>query len=514
MKAKALLLIPFLIIMGCQTEPSYDILITGGQMIDGQGTTPFIASIAIKHDSIVLITDMAIDPQLGRKHIDVSGYVISPGFIDPHTHATADLNDTVRNANLNYLKQGVTTVFVGNDGRSALDIDQQFETWEQQGIGTNAATYIGHGTVRSKVMGMRNESPTPEEINEMTQLVKQGMEAGALGLSSGLYYPPASYSSTAEVIKLAKVAAQYNGHYDTHMRDESSYNIGLIGAVEETIEIAQAANIHGHIAHIKCLGVDVWHQSDDVIQVVEEAQQAGLLITADQYPYNASGTGISSALFPRWFLADGQTRFDNPMIMNKLETDIQENIRKRGGADRLLLTHAKGENEQYIGLNLAQVASQLGQHEVAAAITLFKNGGAGVGSFNMIEDDIINFMKQPWVMTGSDGSSGHPRKYGSFPKKMREYVMEKNVLALEEMVNRSTSLPAKTFGLKKRGVLTVGAFADIIVFKPTEVTDKATFENPTALAEGMHYVIVNGQIVIDQGNYTGALAGRGLKNNN
>jgi N-acyl-D-amino-acid deacylase len=500
----------------CSQSTSYDLVICNGKIIDGLGTNSFIGTVGIRADTIAYIGSVPIESTETREYIDATGMIVAPGFIDPHTHAGRDLDDALMSANLNYLKQGVTTVFVGNDGRSALKISDQLERWEKQGIGTNAASFVGHGSIRAAVMGMKNLPPTQREIHEMKRLIADAMESGALGLSTGLYYAPGSYASTKEVIELTKVASDYGGHYDTHIRDESSYNIGLIGAISEAIEIAKGANIHGHIAHIKCLGVDVWGQSKQVVQIIEEARAEKINITADQYPYDASGTSIKSALIPRWFLAEGKTteeKFDDQDMVRRLEKDIRENIRKRGGAKRLLVTRASGLNKQFIGNNLAEVSQQLNMNEAQAAITLFKQGETVIASYNMKEEDITFFMSQPWVMTSSDGSNGHPRKYGSFSKKIKEYVQEKKILTIEQMIHQSSGLTAQTFNLTKRGILKKGNYADLIVFNVEEIRDLANFERPTAFSEGMQFVIVNGQIAIEQGLFTGVLGGRALKNN-
>ncbi len=485
-----------------------------GQVIDGTGNAAYFADIGIARDTIVFVDTSYTRGWKTRRTIDAKGYIVSPGFIDPHTHAGGDLRDSIRNSNINYVMQGVTTVFVGNDGRSARDIEAQFTRWESQGIGTNAVTYVGHGTVRRMVMGMRDNEPTLEEMGSMKALVRKAMEAGAIGLSSGLYYAPASYANTREVIELARVVAEFGGNYDVHIRDESSYNVGLLGAIEETIRISELAGIPGHIAHIKCLGVDVWGKSNDAIRLVENARSRGVAITADQYPYTASGTSITGALVPRWFLAGDEEvgeKLDDPEIRSRLAVDMKENLRRRGGPDRLLITRPNDQNKELKGLTLQEAANKWDMDPVEAAIEILRQGGSALGSFNMQEEDITNFMRQSWVMTGSDGSRGHPRKFGSYPKKIREYVMNKGVLTLEEMIYRSSTLPAMTFKIQKRGVLKPGNYADIIIFKPGEVRDHATFENPEELSEGMYYVLVNGQTAIDKGVYTGALAGRGLK---
>ncbi len=505
----------FILLSAC-TKPTLklDILIEQGSVLDGSGTEAIKVDIGIVGDSIVFVGNRARFQISAEKIIDATGYVVCPGFIDPHTHATADLNSPERHANLNYLYQGVTTVFIGSDGRSSTDIAGQFRKWEEQGIGTNAATYVGHATARRLVMGMRNEAPTEEELINMKTFVRNGMEAGAIGLGSGLYYAPANFAATEEVIELAKIAAEYDGSYDVHMRDESSYNIGLLGAVEETIRIGEEAGLHANIAHIKCLGVDVWDTSDQVIDLIKRARSRGVNITADQYPYTASGTSITGALIPRWVLADHPdptAKLEDPKMRPLIIKEMKDNIRKRGGAQSLLLTNPSEKNEKYRGKTLTQVAEEMGVEPVEAAVSLFKNGGSSVGSFNMKESDIVNFMKQDWVMTSSDGSNGHPRKYGSFPKKMQEYVLEKQVLNLPEFVHKSSGMTATTFGISRRGYIKEGFYADIIIFKPERVKDHATFQEPEVLSEGMEYVIVNGKVVIEKGKYNGFLAGQGIR---
>ena len=504
----------FLLLLNCSTRNSrYDVVIRNAKVIDGSNQPAYRAHVAIAGDTIAAIERGEKAPA-GKRTVDAEGYVLCPGFIDPHTHTIRDLTDTAHSANLNYLLQGVTTVFAGNDGNSVFDIGKRLSRWENQGIGTNAALYIGHSTIRRKIMGMRNQEPTPEEMENMKKVVVKGMKEGAFGFSSGLYYAPASYSNTEEVIELVREVAAYGGHYDVHLRDESSYNIGLLAAVEETVRIARESGVHGHIAHLKCLGADVWGKSPEVIRIVEEARRQGITITADQYPYPASGSSIAGALMPRWALTDDPPpaeKLADPKFRKRIVAAMEENMRRRGGPATLLLTYPNDEHRKLKGQNLAQVAALWNMPPVEAAIEIFLHGGSSLGSFNMREDDITTFMRQPWVMTGSDGSGGHPRKYGTYAKKIREYVLQKNILTLEEMIERSTSLPARTFGIPKRGEIKVGYYADLILFKPEEIADRATFEDPTALAVGMTYVLVNGQIAIDRGTFTGTLAGRPLR---
>jgi N-acyl-D-aspartate/D-glutamate deacylase len=407
----------------------------------------------------------------------------------------------------------VTTVVVGNDGHGTFDVAGLRRDMEAPGIGSNAAMLVGFGSVRGEVMGMRDEAPTPAELDSMRQLVDQAMRDGAVGLATGLFYAPQSFSTTEEVVELARVAASYGGIYDSHMRDESSYSIGLVGAVDEVIEIAEQAGIAANISHIKALGVDVWGQSVDVIQRIEEARSRGVRVTADQYPYEASGSSLNASLLPRWAQAGGQEalmeRFDDPDVRERLVSDMRDNMRRRNGPDAMLITG--GRDVSLRGKTLAQIASERGLDPIEAAIEIIRDGGAGIGSFNMNEDDIATFMAADFVMTGSDGSDGHPRKFATYPRKIRKYVLEDGVISMARMIHASSGQPADVFGLVDRGRIAEGAFADIAVFDPSEVRDEATFLEPTQLATGMHYVIVNGEFAVDGGEPTHRLPGKVLR---
>lgn len=490
-----------------------DLLIAGGTVVDGTGAPPRVADVGVRGDRIVFIGDAASDSVAAARTVDAAGLVVAPGFIDPHTHTTGDLSSAERHANLDFLMQGVTTVVTGNDGSSPLNIADEFGQWTRDGIGPNAALFVGEGSVRLKVMGMSDAKPTATQLDSMRSLVARAMDEGALGLSTGLYYAPGSYASTEEVIELAKVAAAHGGIYDTHLRDESSYNVGLVGAVEEAIRIGREAHIPVHISHIKALGVDVWGESDTVIALVNSARASGVNISACQYPYTASGTSIGASLLPRWAEAGGRDslleRMRDSATRARLESDMRENLRRRGGAAALLIT-GRGDTT-LTGKTLAQVAAARKLSPIDAALEIVRDGDAGVASFNMKESDIDNFMVQPWVATCSDGSDGHPRKYGTFPRKLREYVFRRHLLTLEQAVHVGSELPAQTLGLDGRGTLAVGKYADVIVFDSTTVADRSTYEEPTLLAAGMRYVIVNGKLAIDEGEYTGALAGRVLR---
>jgi N-acyl-D-aspartate/D-glutamate deacylase len=486
-----------------------DLILRGGSVIDGSGSPARPADIGIAGDRIVFVGSSA--GKTAKRIVDVTGLVVTPGFIDPHTHTAADLSDPKRSQNAPYLMQGVTTVATGNDGDSPAATGATLAKWTQQGIGTNAVLFIGQGTVRRQVMNMSDTAPTPAQLDQMRALVDKAMTEGAIGLSTGLYYAPGSYSTTEEVIELAKVAARHGGIYDTHMRDESSYTIGLLGSVRETIRIGREAHIPVMISHIKALGADVWGQSADVIKLIDDARKEGIDATASQYPYTASGTSVTASLIPRWAEADGALlkNVDDPAVRPRLIKEMTQNMARRGGADTLLMTSAR--DKSIVGKTLAQIATERHEDPIDAAIEIIKAGGSSVASFNMKESDIEAFMRQPWVMTCSDGSDGHPRKYGTFPRKFRQYVYTRHVIPLEFAVRSSTSLPAQTLGLKDRGLLKPGYFADVLAFDPKTFDERATYESPTILAVGVRYLTVNGQMAIDGGALTTNLAGRTLK---
>jgi N-acyl-D-amino-acid deacylase len=496
-----------------EAQQQVDVLIQGGSVIDGTGIAARKADVGIRGDRITFVGDATSARVTGARVIRAAGLIIAPGFIDPHSHTAEDLSSPERKANLPYLMQGVTTVVTNNDGGGSLDIGLLLGEWTKNGIGTNAAVYIGQGSVRRSVMGMSDSAPTPAQLDSMKKLVARGMDQGAIGMSTGLYYAPGSYSSTEEVIELAKVAASKGGRYDSHIRDESSYTVGLTAAVNEVIRIGRETQMPVHISHIKALGVDVWGQSDTVIALMKKARAEGIDITASQYPYTASGTSVGSALLPRWAEVGGRDslfwRIRDSATHQRLVVEMTENLRRRGGANSLLITG--GRDSTVRGKRLDEVARMWSTTPVEGAMKIILNGGASLASFNMDEKDIVNFMKQDFIATDSDGSDGHPRKYGAYPKFFREYVAQKHVMPLPKAVQRSSSAAAKMLGVKDRGAVTQGYFADIIVFDEKTFEDRATYEQPMVLASGMKYVIVNGVLTIDDGKYTGVTAGRALK---
>ena len=471
-----------------------------------------MADVGIRRDRIAFVGDAAADHVTASRTIDAKGLVVAPGFIDPHTHTAGDLSNPDRKSNLPYLMQGVTTVVTNNDGGGPVDIATQLAGWRRSGIGTNAAVYIGQGSVRGWVVGATAAAPTSRQLDSMRSVIRGAMDAGAIGMSTGLYYAPGSYAPTEEVIDLARIAAAKGGLYDSHLRDESSYTIGLIGAVAEAIRIGREAQLPIHISHIKALGADVWGQADTVISLIRRARSEGIDVTADQYPYTASGTSIAASLLPRWAEAGGRDslrlRIADPVTRARLVGDMKANLRRRGGAGSLLITGTRDTSLR--GKRLDAVATARNTTPIEAALQIILAGDAPVASFNMKESDIEKFMVQDFVVTGSDGSEGHPRKYGTFPRLLREYVYNKHVLTLPQAVRRSSARTAELLGLPGRGVLTTGSYADIIAFDPATIADRSTYEQPTLLATGMTYVLVNGVVAIDGGIYTGRLAGRVL----
>ena len=489
-----------------------DILIKNGTVYNGIDTISSKLTIAIKDDKIVYVGDKNEVYFTTKKTIDANGLIVSPGFIDPHTHADRDLINPKKSHNKPFLFQGVTTVIVGNDGDSFFPTIKYRSMYENHGIGTNTVLLAGHGTIRNQVMGNSDTKASKEDIKKMQDLMQQEMDAGTFGMSTGLFYAPGSYSNTDEVIALAKIVAKNNGIYDTHLRDESSYTVGLIPAVKEAIEIGRQAKLPIHISHIKCLGVDVWNQSDDIIILIEDAKSEGIIITANQYPYDASATGLKSAVVPRWAESGGKDslflRYNNPKFKKRILEEVKNNISRRGGPDKLLIV--KVDDSIFRSKNLLEISKMLNTSPEEAVFTILKSGYVRVASFNMNNIDILNFMKQSWVVTGSDGNTGHPRKYGTFPRKYYKYVQQEKIIDLASFINGSTSKTADIYKIPNRGILKEAYYADIIIFNPKTFKDKADYTNAFQLANGLEYSIINGKIAIDNKKYTGILSGRVL----
>ncbi|BAO77280.1 N-acyl-D-amino-acid deacylase family protein [Winogradskyella sp. PG-2] len=509
-----LFVLPVLFCFSCANESlELDILILNGTVYDGSSLQASNQSIGIKDDKIVYFGNGTTTNFIAQKTIDATGLIVSPGFIDPHTHADRELKDKETSYNLPFLFQGITTVVVGNDGDSFYPTSDYKNLYESNGIGTNALLLFGHGTIREQVMGKSDRKVTSKDIAKMKALAQQEMNAGAFGMSTGLFYAPGSYSNTEDVIALAQTVSENDGIYDTHLRDESSYTVGLIPAIEEAIEIGRQAKLPIHISHIKCLGVDVWHQSDSILKLIESAQNEGIEVTANQYPYDASATGLKSAVAPRWAESGGKDslliRYNTKDLKQRILADTKNNITRRGGPDKLLIV--KSEDSAFVGKTLLEISQLLNTSPEEAVYIALNSGYVRVASFNMNTKDIHNFMKQSWVVTGSDGNTGHPRKYGSFPRKYHKYVKEDKVIDIATFINNSTSKTAKIFKIKNRGKLQKGNFADIIIFNPKTFKDVADYKDAFQLSQGLEYSIINGRISIDNGIYNNELNGCVLK---
>jgi N-acyl-D-aspartate/D-glutamate deacylase len=509
-----LLCIFIISILSCSKEKiEVDILIENGTVYNGVDDKPSNTSIGIKDDKIVFIGDRKMADINAIKTIDATGLIVTPGFIDPHTHADRDLKDPDKSHNKPFLFQGITTVTVGNDGSSYFPTAEYIKKYETQGIGTNAALLVGQGTVREQVIGTTDRKATKKEISKMQDLVQEEMDAGAIGMSTGLFYSPGSYSNTQEVIELSKIVSKNNGIYDSHLRDEGSYTIGLIPAIEEAIEIGRQAKLPIHISHIKCLGVEVWGQSDSIISIIENAQKEGINVSANQYPYDASATGLKAAVVPRWAESGGKDslfiRYENPKYKEQILEETKGNIALRGGPEKLLIL--KASVSTFVGKNLLEISELLEVKPEVAVFKIIKPGYVRVASFNMTKKDIHNFMKQDWVVTGSDGNTGHPRKYGSFPRKYDKYVKQEKVIDIAAFINGSTSKTASILGIPKRGELKEAFFADVIIFNPETFKDIADYTDAFQYAEGLEYSIINGKISIEKGEFREQLNGRVIK---
>ena len=491
--------------IGAAPPIQVDLLIRGGTIYTGDAA-PFVGDVAITGDRIVAVGAEKIIA--ARRTIVARGMIVAPGFIDPHAHigdrlASAQPRDRLV---LPFLMQGVTTAFIGNDGGGAIDVRT---TLAQRRTGINYAAYIGFGPVRQAVIGAARRDPTGGDLARMRALVARGMCAGALGLSTGLFYAPQSFASTAEVIALAREAGTRGGVYDSHIRDEASYTVGLGAAIDEAIAIGREAAVPVHISHIKALGVDVHGQAGAIVARIVRARETGQKVTADQYPWAASGTSLVAALVPLWAQDGGRAallaRFDDAALAERLRGDMAENLRKRGGAGALLITEG---NER--ARTLAAIAARRGTEPLAAAIAVIREADPATISFNQSEGDIETFMRQPWVLTGSDASPGHPRLYGSFARKYAVYVKQRGVIGLRAFIERSSSRTADVFGIVDRGRLRVGKHADVLVFDPARFAARANYERPTLFAAGVRTVIVNGRIAVDRGVATGVAAGRAI----
>jgi len=519
----SIILISFLCLylMGCSSglnNSEYDTVIVNGKVLDGSGNPWKYADIAIKDGRIVKVGKL--DNYVSQDTINAKGLYVTSGFIDVHSHAGSGLTEPELSGAEPLLRQGITTVFINPDGGGNFEIEDQRKELLKDGIGVNVAQLIPHGSIRREVLGMEDRSPSSDELEQMKKMVKSGMEEGAFGLSSGPFYAPGSYAQTDELIELAKVAASYNGVYTSHIRDESNYTIGLETAVNEVIEIAREAKLPGIVTHIKALGPPVWGLSETIVSNIQNARNEGVEMFVDQYPYSASATGLISALVPRWAEEGGHdslvTRLNNPELLSKIRSAMEKNLARRGGPDRIQFRFYEPD-PSIEGKTLQELAVENDLSSLNMAIELIKKDEPGIVSFNMQDSDIHRFMKQSWTMTSSDGGLvamgegvPHPRNYGTYPRKIRQYVMEEKVIDLSSAIRSMTSLPALVFGLPDRGEIREGAIADIVVFDLSQIKSNATFTKPHQLSDGIHYLLVNGELSIQEEEFLDNRNGRVL----
>ncbi|MCK0107849.1 D-aminoacylase [Flavobacteriaceae bacterium S0825] len=511
-----------LFVISCAKDITYDIVIINGQVFDGTGSEAVSTDIGIIDDIIIKIGDLS---KAKSNHIiDAKGLAVTPGFIDAHAH----LEPIFELSNCeSHVRQGVTTSLGGPDGSSPWPFGKYLDSLQQVGVGMNVAYLIGHNTVRRNIMKLDNRPPTDEELEQMKAQISQSMDEGAFGISTGLKYLPGSFSEVEEVIELSKEASAKGGIYTSHLRDEG---LGLFDAVNEAIIISDKADIPVVLTHHKVIGKPMWGRSLESLALVDSARVAGLNIMVDQYPYNASYTGIS-VLIPGWARAGGNKAFIERVSNKKLRDSIKAGIvfnilNDRGGDDLDRVQFAKVSwMPELEGKTLKYWCEQKGleptvENGADLVIEAQVNGGASCVFHAMDERDVENILKHPQTMVASDGrlvkpgdGHPHPRWYGTFPRVLGHYVREKKVITLSEAIYKMTALPAKNIGLKDRGVLNEGMKADVTIFNPETIIDKGTFEKPHQYPEGIHYVLVNGQIAIDNKEFKNIKAGKVLRKN-
>ena len=496
-------------------------VIENGRVLDGSGNPWRYANVAIQGDRIVRIGDTA-DLRPDRV-IDANGLYVTPGFVDVHSHAGPALASPW--LGLSHaeplLAMGVTTVFVNPDGGGPVDQAAQREMLLAEGLGVNVAQLVPHGSIRREVIGSEDRHASVAEMERMRSLVISGMEQGAWGLSSGTFYVPGSYAPPEEIEELAIDVASYGGTYTSHYRDESTYSVGLIAAVDEVINVGRVAGLPVVLTHVKALGPLVWGFGRAIVSRVDRAREEGVQVFADQYPYTASATGLEAALLPRWSQAGGRdallTRMANTDTMARIREGMEAGLERRGGAERIQFRRYRPD-PTIEGRLLSELAEERGQDPIDTAVDLIRGGGVSIVSYNMHDDDVETLMAQSWTMTSSDGGLvqmgegvPHPRTYGAFARKVRLYVNEKGTVDLAHAIRSMTSLPAAVFQMPDRGILREGAIADIAVFDLEKVRDVAEYTDPHHYSEGMIHVFVNGVTVVSGGDFTGQRPGRVLR---
>ena len=530
-------------------QSAYDIIIRNGTVYDGTGGAPRRADVGIKGDQIAAIGDLS--KAKAATEVDVKGLAVAPGFINMLSHSETSLIADYHS--LSELRQGVTTQIFGESSMGPLNdvmkrnrlttqgdikydipwttLADYLKYLEQRGVSQNVASFIGAGTIREYVIGLEDKPPTTQQLEQMQELVRREMEAGALGITTALIYAPNYFAKTDELIAMCKVASKYRGKYIAHIRSEANQ---LLEAVEELIRISREANIPAEIYHLKASGEQNWPKMDAVIKRINDARRQGLKITADMYTYTAGATGLTSTM-PPWVLdggyealyrrlQDAETRKKIAAAMRTPTNDWENMFLLPGSLDRILLTGFRSEKlKPLTGKTLAEVAKMRGTDPTDTVMDLILEDQSRIGTtyFMMSEENIKKQIAQPWVSFGSDAasmaaegaflkSSTHPRAYGCFARLLGKYVREEKVISLAEAIRRLTSVPATTLELARRGLLKKGYFADVVVFDPETIADKATFENPHQYAVGVKHVFVNGVQTLKDGEHTNAKPGRAL----
>jgi N-acyl-D-amino-acid deacylase len=529
----------------------FDLLIRRARVFDGSGNPWYIADVAVKDGRIAAIGDLAAAQ--ATRTIDATGKYLSPGFIDIHSHSDRGLGDMNLRYNVNMVAQGITMSVVNQDGRSPLPIRNQKAQYEKQGIGSNAALMVGHGAVRNRVMGERaDEAATDADITAMQALVDEGMRDGAYGLSTGLEYVPGRFSEPREVVELTRSVKKYGGFYISHERSEGrdpmwhvksdpTPFVDLLDAVKETINIGRQTGVPVVASHLKAKGADFWGASHAATRLIHEAREQGFEVYADQYPYDTSGSDGSTVLMPLWALAPPgaqvggqlgetgsrggkgevkanlQARLANPVEAAKVRADIEHEITRRGGAARVVVYEFP--DKKYVEKSIEWIAKDRGISPVDAAIWIQLNGsdrpgGARMRGYSLSEIDIEHIMQQDFTATCTDGDTvefgngvPHARFYGTMPRKLRRYAMDRGVITLPFAIRSMTSLPAQIMRLTDRGWIRPGYWADLVIFDDS-VQDLATFTEPHQYPKGVPYVFVNGVAVVDDGKFTKALPGK------
>ncbi|MGI8742649.1 MAG: N-acyl-D-amino-acid deacylase family protein [Bryobacteraceae bacterium] len=507
-----------LVALFLQASQPYDILISNGTVVDGSGNPWFRADIAIRGDSIAAIGLLGNAPALRR--IDARGLIVSPGFIDIHTHARRGIFQDP-NAR-NYIRQGVTTLIEGNDGSSPIPLAPFFEKLAQSRIAVNFGSFAGQGSIRQQVLGLENRKATAAEISQMRELARQAMLDGAFGLSTGLFYVPGNFTPTEEVVEIAKVVGAMGGMHISHMRDEAA---GVLDSVRETIRIGEEGGLPTQVTHHKIIGKANWGRTVETLRLVDEARARGVDVTIDAYPYTASSTGLA-ALFPQWSQAGGQKalveRLSAPEQRARIKAAIVDNIlTNRGGGDpKNVVIASCSFNPNLAGKSLADITADQGravtpENAAETAMELQQKGSCSAVYHAIDDRDVERVLRSPYTMIGSDGEvpvfgqgAPHPRSYGTFARVLARYVRERKVLTLEDAIRKMSGYPAERLKLFDRGLLRPGMKADVVVFDPTTVRDKADFTTPHQYAEGFRYVIVNGHPIIDAGKLTEQRPGR------